>query len=179
MKNRDGGHGACGVNGSPGEQSAPSQVRRLEGAERLAGLGFRCWLAGYQNNAMTFWEDAWNLYAHELGPVSARAAICDLSAWVRALSGNARRPITLYPAACDRFTHDECLAVSMIAAAQHNCPAIRACAFALLGAQPLDEVITSASRFAARLSENQMMLGPSPIVDPLATPQISARGYVQ
>jgi hypothetical protein len=162
---------------APPDRDPPPQT--LGGHERLAGLGFRSWLAGYQNNQMTYWEDAWNLYAQALGPVPARTAIRDLSAWVRAISDHAQRPIRLYPAQCERFTHDECLAVSMIAAAQHNCPAIRACAYALLGAQPLDEVLARATRFAACLSQNQILLGPGPIVDPLATPQLIAPGCLQ
>lgn len=144
------------------------RLQELTGAERLTGLGFRCWLAGYQNGSMTSWEEAWNLYAQELGPVAARAAIRDLSCWVRAVSGHAQREIEICPAQCDRFGHDECLAVSMIAAAQHDCPAVKACAFALLGSQQFDEVITSASRFAAVLRENQMLLQPGPLVEPLA-----------
>ncbi len=145
----------------------PSGLRELAGPERLTGMGFRCWLAGHQDGQLTCWEDAWNLYARELGPEAARVAVRDLSCWVRAISGHARRPIRICPASCERFAYDECLAVSMIAAAQHDCPAIKACAFALLGAQPFDEVIASASRFAACLRENGVLLGRSPIVDPL------------
>jgi len=150
------------------DNSTRAGLLDLEGPERLTGLGFRCWLAGHQNGQLTCWEDAWNLYARELGPEAARPAIRDLSCWVRAVSGHARRTITICPAQCDRFAYDECLAVSMIAAAQHECPAIKACAYALLGAQPLEEVIASASRFAACLRENQVLLGPGPIVEPLA-----------
>lgn len=154
-------------------------LRELSGPERLTGLGFRCWLAGYQNGQLTCWEDAWNVYARELGPGAARPVIRDLSCWVRAVSGQAQRPIGLCPAGCERFAHDECLAVSMIAAAQHDCPAVKACAYALLGAQPLDEVLASASRFAASLRENHVLLGPSPIVDPLATPEITVSDRLQ
>ncbi len=149
-------------------------LRELTGPERLTGLGFRCWLAGQQDGQLTCWEDAWNLYARELGPEAARGAIRDLSSWVSAVSGHARRPIRICPAGCERFAYDECLAVSMIAAAQHDCPAIKACAYALLGAQPFDEVIASASRFAACLRENRMVLSPGPLVNPLAAPAIPA-----
>jgi len=156
-----------------------TSLRELAGPERLAGLGFRCWLAGYQNGQITCWEDAWNLYARELGPESARSAIRDLSCWVRSVCSHAHRPIRICPAGCDRFAHDECLAVSMIAAAQHDCPAMKACAYALLGAQPLDDVIASASRFAACLRDNRMLLGPGPIVDPLAMAQMPQQSRLQ
>ncbi len=145
-----------------------SGLRQLSGAERLTGLGFRCWLSGYQTGEIRQWEQAWSAYAIELGPQSARSAIRDLSCWVRAVRGHARRDICLQPAACEWFGYDECLAVSMIAAAQHQCPAMKACAFALLGAQPYDDVLESAGRFAACLRENRLVLSPDPLVEPLA-----------
>ncbi|MFP4538540.1 MAG: hypothetical protein ACLFPA_09575 [Dichotomicrobium sp.] len=141
---------------------------QLGRAERLTGFGFRCWLAGYQNGTIDCWEQAWNAYALELGPHAARHAIRDLSCWVRSVSGHARRGIALCPAACTQFGYDECLAVSMIAAAQHKCPGVKACAFALLGCEQFDEVIASATQFAAVLRENSLVLGHSPIVEPLA-----------
>jgi len=168
-----------GRRGQSAGTARPAATRELSGPERLAGLGFRYWLAGHQNGQITCWEDAWNLYARELGPEPARAAIRDLSCWVRAVSGHARRPIRLCPADCERFAYDECLAVSMVAAAQHDCPAIKACAYALLGAQPFEEVILSASRFAGCLRENRLLLGPDPIVDPLAGAAIPASARLQ
>lgn len=156
--------------------SARPPLRELSGAERLTGLGFRYWLHGYQGGQLTCWEDAWNLYACELGPEVARVAIRDLSSWVRQVSGHAQRPIRLCPAGSERFGYDECLAVSMIAAAQHDCPAIKACAYALLGAQPQDDVLLSATRFAACLGDNSMILSPSPLVDPLDAPAIPSMG---
>jgi len=154
---------ARSVNGTSGPP-----LRQLMGPERLTGLGFRCWLAGYQTGQIACWEQAWNLYARELGPHAARGAIRQLSCWVRAVSGHAQRDIQTQPAACEHFCHDECLAVSMIAAAQHDCPAIKACAYALRGAQPFDEVIMSASRFASVLRENRLVLQAGPFVEPLS-----------
>ena len=159
---------------SSAPEAARPPLQELSGAERLTGLGFRCWLHGYQGGQLTCWEDTWNFYACELGPEAARVAIRDLSSWVRQVSGHAQRPIRICPPASERFGYDECLAVSMIAAAQHDCPAIKACAYALLGAQPLDDVLLSATRFAACLRDNRMLLSPGVLVDPLAAPAISA-----
>lgn len=158
------------------EQAAPShcgastetRLQSLTGAERLTGFGFRCWLSGYQNGAIDCWEHAWNAYAGELGPRAARAAIRDLSCWVRAVRGHAQRGIEVRPAHCDQFCYDECLAVSMIAAAQHDCPAVKACAFALLGSAHCEEVVASAARFADVLRENRLLLCSDPLVEPLA-----------
>jgi len=147
--------------------SAKSSLQSLTGAERLTGLGFRCWLSGYQNGAIDCWEHAWNAYAGELGPRAARAAIRDLSCWVRAVRGQAQRSIELRPADCDQFCYDECLAVSMVAAAQHDCPAVKACALALLGSAQCDEVVASATRFADVLRENRLLLRSDPLVAPL------------
>jgi len=153
---------------------ADGHLRQLTGPERLTALGFRCWLAGHQTGTIDYWEQAWNSYATALGPVAARTAIRDLSCWVRSVNDNARRDIQICHGVCDRFGHDECLAVSVIAAAQHDCPGVKACAFALLGAQPLDDVILSASRFAAVLRDNQLLLKPGPIVEPLASAPATA-----
>jgi hypothetical protein len=71
--------------------SAETRLHALTGAERLTGLGFRCWLSGYQNGAIDCWEHAWNAYAGELGPLAARSAIRDLSCWVRAVRGHAQQ----------------------------------------------------------------------------------------
>ena len=156
------------IDGSDNVSAGRDHLHRLCGPERLTGLGFRWWLAGYQSGAINSWEQAWNAYATELGPQASRIAIRDLSCWVRAVHGHARREIDLRPPHCDWFGHDECLAVSMIAAAQHNCPGLRACAFALLGAQPLDDVLDNAIRFAAVLRDNRLVLSQGSLVEPLA-----------
>ena len=90
----------------PHQHEVPAEgsgLRQLSGAERLTGLGFRCWLSGYQTGEIRQWEQAWSAYAIELGPQSARSAIRDLSCWVRAVRGHAQRASSLQPAACDGF----------------------------------------------------------------------------
>ncbi len=37
------------------------------GAEWLVGVGFRCWLAGYDTGDIACWENGWNAYAQALG----------------------------------------------------------------------------------------------------------------
>ena len=70
----------------------------------------------------------------------------------------ARRP----PVDCDRFCRDECVAIAMIAACQHNaCPAMRACAFALLGCSMIDEVVEGAENFAATMRGADQVLSPA------------------
>jgi hypothetical protein len=50
----------------------------------------------------------------------------------------------------------------MISACQHNaCPAMRACAFALLGCSMIEEVVEGAENFAATMRGADQVLPPS------------------
>ena len=139
------------------------------GAERLVGLGFRYWLAGYQRGEIDRWNDAWQIYASALGPKNARVAVAELSSWVRSVSAAARRDIKVSCGDCSRLCRDECLAVSMIAACQHNtCPAMRACAFALIESSLIDEVVHHAETFAITMRGLDQVLAPSLIVNAAA-----------
>ncbi len=107
-------------------------LRRDDDAQRLVGLGFRYWVSGYQSGDIDRWEKAWKIYSSVLGPQAARTPSpsfppgCGPSALQR---GATSKSVT---GDCAGFCRDECLAVSMIAACQHNtCPAMRACAFAV------------------------------------------------
>jgi hypothetical protein len=116
-------------------------------------MGFRCWLAGYQTCDIECWEMAWQEYATALGPVQAKAAMSELSCWVRAIRDTSHRRIEIYPPGCVGFCQDECTAIAMIAACQQSaCPAARACAFALLGTSQVDEAVASATSFATMLA---------------------------
>jgi hypothetical protein len=135
-------------------------------AERLVGIGFRCWLAGYQTCDINCWETGWNFYARELGVRRAKEAVTELACWVRAVQETACRKIDYYPYGCDGFCQDECVAISIVAASQHSaCPAMRACAFALLGSSDIDGVVDSAGSFASVLSAAGHVLSDRSICD--------------
>lgn len=139
------------------------------GAERLVGLGFRYWVLGYQSGDIKCWENAWRIYTGALGPAPARAAVSELSAWVRAVGAATHRQIEVCSADCQSFCRDECLAVSMIAACQHNtCPAMKACAFALIESSLIDEVVHHASSFAITMRGLDQVLAPGLIVNAAA-----------
>lgn len=143
-------------------------------ATKLVGLGFRCWLAGYETQDVNCWETGWNVYARELGPAQAKIAVSELSCWVRAIYSAKCREIETYPFGCAGFCRDECMAISMIAASQHAaCPAMRACAFTLLGTSEIDGVVESATNFGNLLRTTGHMLSNSAICD--ATAIASAR----
>jgi hypothetical protein len=139
-----------------GQRFGPSPRR---GAEWLVGVGFRCWLAGYDTGDISCWETGWNEYNRALGTERAKRAVTELACWVRAVRATASRNIEYSPFGCVGFCADECMAISLIAASQHHrCPAMRACALALTGSDLVDPVIDAANDFADVLQEADQRL---------------------
>lgn len=129
------------------------------GAEWLVGVGFRCWLAGYDTGDISCWEKGWNEYNHILGASRAKRAVTELACWVHALHSSASRKIEYYSFACPGFCTDECMAISLIAASQHHrCPAMQTCALALTGSDLVEPVIDAANAFADALQEADQRL---------------------
>ena len=121
-------------------------------AERLIGLGFRYWLTGLRTGDISCWERAWCAYCTALGAATAKGAVTDLACWVGAINRHAQRDLETAAVDCDRFCRDESIAIEMISACQHEaCPAMRACAFALLGCSMIEEVVRGAENFAATM----------------------------
>jgi hypothetical protein len=143
---------------------APKDAQRAfrppqSGAEWLVGVGFRCWLAGYDTGDITCWENGWNEYSRALGTERAKRAVTELACWVRAVRAHASRKIEYSPVGCPGFCADECMAISLIAASQHHrCPAMRACALALTGSDLVEPVIDAANAFADALHEADQRL---------------------
>jgi hypothetical protein len=141
-----------------------SFVPARSGAEWLVGVGFRCWLAGYDTGDIACWENGWNEYNRVLGPSRAKRAVTELACWVRAVRSSASRKIKYYPFGCSGFCADECMAISLIAASQHHrCPAMRACALALTGSDLVDPVIDAANAFADALQDANQRLSPQAV----------------
>jgi hypothetical protein len=134
-----------------------------KGAEWLVGVGFRCWLAGYDTGDIACWENGWNEYSRALGTERAKRAVTELACWVRAVRASASRKIEYYPFGCLGFCADECMAISLIAASQHRCPAMRACALALTGSNLVEPVIDAANAFADALEEADQRLSPEAV----------------
>jgi hypothetical protein len=149
-----------GLRASGGASVAP--VLSFEGPERLVGFGFRLWLNGFRTGDIASWEKAWSAYAGTIGAAAARTAVGQLSCWVRAIDCYAQRELVTSANDCPRFCQDECVAIAMIAACQHHaCPAMRACAFALLGCSMIEEVVTVAEGFAQAMREADQVLSPA------------------
>ena len=134
--------------------------------ERLVGLGFRGWVAGYEYQDISCWENVWNTYAVTLGAAPAKRTVTELSSWVRALRQTTARRIEIYPAGCARFCRDECIAISVIAACQQEgCPALRACAQALTGTDAIEPMLTEARAYAGCLLDAGQRLSPGVICE--------------
>ena len=143
------------------DQSAgtSSEHGRVAAAERLVGLGFRYWLTGFRTGDISCWEKAWCEYSDVLGAKAAKGVVTDLACWVRAINRHARRDLETAAVDCERFCRDECIAIEMISACQHEaCPAMRACAFALLGCSMIEEVVSGAENFAAKMRGADLVL---------------------
>ena len=142
-----------------------SFVPCLPEPERVLGLGFRQWYSGYVDGDVGAWEQAWCTLSKSLGIENGRVALDDLSRWVRSVRDGAARDIDIFPRNCRSFCRDECVAVAMIAAAQHcRYRAMRVCAFALLGSPMIENVVSNADRLAATLRRCNIVLSPASVV---------------
>jgi hypothetical protein len=123
--------------------------------EHLVGLGFRGWISGYQTGDIGCWEGVWRIYTDALGANGARIV----------MAATRRRLMVGASETCP-FRRDECLAISMIAACQHEtCPAMRACAFALIDSSLVDEVLHCTESYATTMRCLDQIVSPGWIVN--------------
>ena len=116
-------------------------------------------MAGYETSDINCWEAGWSEYSSKLGAGRAKTTVTELACWVRIMRQFSTRKMDYFPLGCKGFCRDECVAISMIAACQHKeCPALKACAFALIGPHGYDEVIDAADNFAAALQDSDIHL---------------------
>ncbi len=127
--------------------------------ERLVGVGFRCWLTGFTSGDIGCWTEAWNTFSGALGNDRAKDLLLDLSKFVRAVSATSERDIQVQTPGCAGFCRDECLAISIIAACQHDArDALRGSITALLGSDDIGDTLNGAQSFACGLkSANQIL----------------------
>ncbi|MEM7192908.1 MAG: hypothetical protein AAF405_08630 [Pseudomonadota bacterium] len=157
--------------------SRPAEVHVCAGPEWLVGVGFRCWVAGYDTGDITCWETGWTTYNRVLGAARAKRAVTELACWVRSVRAAAARTIEYNDLSSKRFCADECMAMSLIAASQHHrCPAMQACAHALTGSDTtIDPVIDAANAFADALQEADFCLSQATVAALVAS-EARARG---
>ncbi len=133
-------------------------------ADALVGLGFRYWMAGYQNHKFDYWTHGWKFFTDELGAANARPVVTALAAFVQEVHCHAKRPIEVaLPGEVSPFCRDECKAIALVAACQTEvCPALQACAQALIGDQDPERVICASSCFANKLADFDLLLSGVP-----------------
>ena len=86
--------------------------------ERLVVTGFRNIMAACELGDVNCWEAVWQHYIAELGPAPARRTVGELQYWTRSVRHHSDRALSYYPQCCRHLCHDECMALSIIAAAQ-------------------------------------------------------------
>ena len=157
----------------------PRDARHISKSAQLVGVGFRLWFLGQTRGDTSCLEKACQLYTCHLGDRCGQAALFELSKWVRSVTRHASREIDVLPETCPGFCQDECLAIAMIAASQHKtCPALRACAYALIDNAMVDAVVTEAESFAITMLAANQVLSPNFIINAAALSQPSRAGYL-
>jgi hypothetical protein len=141
----------------PGLGASPHAMSE---GERLVGYGFRGWIGGLRDGDLDRLSLVFDDYQTTLGTRGAERVLDKLAAWVRVINRTAARPIDVRPMSCKRFCRDECMAVAIVAAAQYEtCPAMRACAFTLLGTSEVNGMLGCAEALAGALKEEGVRLG--------------------
>ena len=87
-------------------------------AERLVISGYRNMMAAYELCDGDCWEEIWRSFTHELGSQAARRTVGEVQYWARTLRANSERPLAFYPNRSLQLCKDECMALSLVAAAQ-------------------------------------------------------------
>ena len=86
--------------------------------ERLVVSGFRNIMAAYDLGDASCWDAVWDQFIAELGAPWARRLVGELQYWTRCVRITAERPLAFFPQCCLQLCHDECMALSLVAAAQ-------------------------------------------------------------
>lgn len=143
--------------------------------ETAVGRSFRCGMHAVRSGERAHWARAWQELAITGRCVAADGLLARLAAFVETIEATAARRIDILPAGCPGLCRDECLAVSIIAASQLGaCPALRACAFALLETPHMDRPLRAATEFAQDLRAAGYLLSPQSVCNSAALIAISS-----
>jgi hypothetical protein len=120
--------------------------------ETCVGRSFRCGMHALRSGDQANWARAWQELAQACRSTEADKLLVRLAVFVETVEAASSRRIDVLPTGCPGLCRDECLAVSILAASQHGaCPALRACAFALLEVSHMDRPLQAATAFADEL----------------------------
>ncbi len=137
----------------PGAEHFPSMFEADPRRAALAiGRAFRSGILALNGHRIEAWSFAWQELAALTGGEEADILLEGMADFVEAVDSCAGRPIAVLPSGCPGLCRDECLAVSMVAASQIGaCPALKACAYALLRCSRIERPIETADRLAQQL----------------------------
>jgi hypothetical protein len=131
--------------------------------ERLVLEGYRRWLAGFESGSVTPWEMAEALYEELLGAAEGRRVVAELSHFVRTLRRCAACPLRSFPFNAHHVCRDECLALGLIAALQHEDEGAAATCLSAIACPALSvDVAAAASAYADALAAARHYLLPIP-----------------
>lgn len=149
--------------------------------EKLVLEGYRGWLAGFESGSVTPWEMTQALYEELLGAAEGRRVVAELSHFVRTLRRCASCPLKSFPKNAHHVCRDECLALGLVAALQHEDEgAVATCLCAMACPALSPRVAEAAVCYADALAASRHYLLPIPqsaIADVLARSR-AARGTV-
>lgn len=156
-----------------GDPSLPP-TRRLnrcgphQNPSQLVGLGFRYWVKALQTQRTAYYDLSTKGFIQAFGTANGIVHATRLGDWVSALDHCKQRAFDVYDEDDLGFSHDEVLAISMVAASQHgNCPALRACLYAITPSSSLDYALKATDAFAAGLIDAGQIIDPAAIAEPL------------
>lgn len=136
---------------------------------QMVGRSFRCGMLARREPTGVSWSYAWQELAGVAGPASADDLVTALGHFVESVDRAATRRIEVLPKGCPGLCRDECLAVSVIAAAQLGaCPALKACVYALIHGGNIDTCIAAAGTFSTALQDAGQSLPPDVVCNALA-----------
>ena len=132
-------------------------------AEMLVLKGYRHWTMGIVTQEVSYWNDAWNLFATILGSKKASHAMDAMINFVKTLGLCASCPLKTYTPDCAGLCRDECLVLGLISGIQYSDQeAVELCLRALTCQSRCDEVSLAAGMFALALKSSGLMLCPIP-----------------
>lgn len=149
--------------------------------ERLVLEGYRRWLAGFESGSVTPWEMTQTLYEDLLGAAEGRRVVAELAHFVRTLRRCAACPLKSFPFNAHHVCRDECLALGLIAALQHDDrDAARTCLSAMacpaLSASVAEAAVSYADALAA--SRHYLLPIPQSAIEDVLTRARAGRGTV-
>lgn len=149
--------------------------QRMTEADAIVGLGFRCSMA-----CLRVCDGQTHQQARALLAAAVRfndlpsQLIADFTCWTLAIEATSARPIVVLPPSSPSYCRDECLAIALVAACRNDtCPALHACAAALLGTDDVARTMAATQIVANTLLRVGPRLNGTQPVEATAKPDLA------